>query len=204
LYCASPEDSVGGPQTAGNPIKGRENLGTAPEMKKSMQPREWRGKMESYPLQLRQYFFTEIALKAIPSYREASDNESPEFDVETNVSIAEIPERPDDYQVTLALASSPREGRAMPYAFKLTTVGLFSVDPGHPDKTELAKVTGASILSGAAREFLFTLTGRGPWRAIYLPAMAFDELKEEPAIAKVAAGKARKARKTSSGRSSGR
>ncbi len=41
---------------------------------------------------------------------------------------------------------------------------------------DMVRVTGSSILYSAAREFLLTLMGRGPWSPMMLPTISFMEL----------------------------
>lgn len=56
---------------------------------------------------------------------------------------------------------------------ELVAVGFFEVNSDWPDPLKLLKINGATILYSAAREFLITITSRGPWGAIPLPATSF-------------------------------
>jgi len=56
---------------------------------------------------------------------------------------------------------------------ELIAIGFFSVNAEWKDPLKLLEVTGASILYAAAREFLITITSRGPWGAIMLPTTSF-------------------------------
>ena len=66
-----------------------------------------------------------------------------------------------------------------PYAIHLVVVGLFTIDKKFPDHEKLLRVTGASMLYSAAREFIITVTSRGPWSEVIIPTVSF--LPEEKA-----------------------
>lgn len=129
------------------------------------------------PLELKKYFFSHVQVSADPQYEPSEEEITPEFNVRVTVN------RDDDhdiYQVTLEITAEPEdENIRIPYAIHLVTVGLFSVDDGWPDHEKLLKVNGASILYSAAREFIITITSRGPWPAVILPTISFLPRKED-------------------------
>jgi preprotein translocase subunit SecB len=47
-----------------------------------------------------------------------------------------------------------------------------------PDPEKLLRVNGASILYSSAREFLITVTSRGPWAPMILPTISFLPVEE--------------------------
>jgi preprotein translocase subunit SecB len=65
------------------------------------------------------------------------------------------------------------EPKKNPYLIELIAVGFFEVNSDWPDPIKLLEINGATILYSAAREFLITITSRGPWGAIPLPATSF-------------------------------
>ena len=64
----------------------------------------------------------------------------------------------------------------------LCLIGI--ADPGaaqfcHWEMMLLPEATGTSILYSAAREYLITVTSRGPWPALVLPTVSFMPPKEK-------------------------
>jgi preprotein translocase subunit SecB len=139
--------------------------------------------MQHPPLQLKQYFYTETSLKANPTYRSGSPKAELGFNLQTEVSLAENASKPDEFQLSLTVTTLPKEGAVTPYEVKITAVGIFTVQPEYPDREGLVRITGSSILYSALREYLLTLTGRGPWKALVLPTMSFNDLKQVPEVA---------------------
>lgn len=122
------------------------------------------------PLYLHQYFFPCIEITADPQAGSPNDHE---YLFETKVDVLG-PDEKGLYQVNLEISSFPEDiENLQPYAIRLITVGLFSVSNDWNDAVKLLKVNGASILYSAAREFLITITSRGPWGAVSLPVISF-------------------------------
>lgn len=128
------------------------------------------------PLQLKEYFFPIVNVTADPHY----DSENPVWpDVSLNVQLNKD-EKTDLYQVAVEInAASTDEEKIAPYAIELLAVGAFTVHPEWDNIEKLLKVTGASILYSAAREFIITITSRGPWPAYHLPTASFLNMYEE-------------------------
>ena len=58
-------------------------------------------------------------------------------------------------------------------------MGIFEISPEWPKEKvmDLLKITGASILYSAAREFLLITTSRLPWKPVMLPTISFAQVK---------------------------
>lgn len=125
------------------------------------------------PLELKQYFFPFVHVAADPQYEPEKGKDKAHFDVKTAVI---KDEKNDLYQVTVEITDEPEnENSRIPYSVKLIGVGLFSVTPKWQEPEKLLRINGASIIYSAAREFLITITSRGPWPPVILPAISFKE-----------------------------
>lgn len=128
------------------------------------------------PLELKKYFFPFVQVAADAEY------EPTESEIELNLEIKTSIE-PDEsnhiFQVVLEIIAEPEdEKNKIPYSIHLITIGLFTVDEKFPDKEKLLRVTGASMLYSAAREFIITITSRGPWSPVIIPTVSFLPKKE--------------------------
>lgn len=124
------------------------------------------------PLTINKYFFPYVEVAADPEFN-PHEQEKQRASIETKVSLETIKEK-DLYQVMLEITLFPEdEKRKVPYSIRLVAVGLFNVDPNVKDPEKLLEINGASILYSSAREFLITITSRGPWSPIFLPTISF-------------------------------
>jgi preprotein translocase subunit SecB len=129
-------------------------------------------------LQLKEYFFPYVEVAADPTVAESNEAGKSNFLVKVNT--AKMEGGDNEFQVTLQIISQPESEEAKQfYAIKLITVGFFQVNPTWPDQDKLLRVTGASMLYASAREFLITITARGPWGAIMLPTASFLKIYED-------------------------
>lgn len=125
------------------------------------------------PLVVKEYFFPFVQVAADFEYD--STEELPKVDFETKVAIDQDPDN-GTYQVTLEITALPEnEDKKIPYAIHLIAVGLFSVGAEVKDPEKLVRINGSSILYSAAREFIITITSRGPWQSVILPTVSFNK-----------------------------
>ncbi len=134
------------------------------------------------PIQLKHHFFSIINVVARQDIQ--SENQS----IETgdafrfDVGVGEIPQHEEDptYQVSLRIRSQENSEQPLPYEIDLETIGFVTVSQDCPQEKAFGyvQVLGPTLLFGAAREFLYSLTLRGPWPPIYLPTISF--LPQEP------------------------
>ena len=129
-------------------------------------------------LQLKEYFFPYVEVSADPNITDVDTVGTMHF--RARVDISKIEGAENEFQVSLTIDSQPEsEENKQVYAIKLVTVGFFRVHPEWPNKDKLLKITGASMLYASAREFLITITARGPYGQIMLPTASFLKIYEE-------------------------
>ncbi len=123
------------------------------------------------PLLLEEYFFpvVQVVANSTPPEEDIKLN----FDI--NVSLRENENEEEKlYQVAVDIHSTEEvEASKQPYTIHIVAIGIFSVASEFPDIPKLLHITGSSMLYSAAREFLITITSRGPWDAISLPTFSF-------------------------------
>lgn len=141
--------------------------------------------MKLSPLQLKHYHFTGISILARPGVvpeESAVDSESyPVFgpdELSTNVSLG-LPEEdvdPHEFAVLLVISCEPSEESKFPYVFAVSLEGVFSIkhDGELEERKKLVVCNGASMLYGAAREVLLSLTARQKHGPMLLPSANFN------------------------------
>lgn len=121
------------------------------------------------PILLEEYFFPIVQVGANPDGPEEAPD--PQFNIKVTIGKAE---EENLYQVTVAINTpDDEEETKQNYYVHLVAVGIFSVNPEFDNIPKLLHVTGSSMLYSAAREFLITITSRGPWDAVSLPTFSF-------------------------------
>ena len=133
--------------------------------------------MKSAPIFLENYFVTELTLTANKDF---DPEKGPDVDFS---SFKVIPTYLSDakdrrhWQVTLRVQHQPGPEAPSPYAFALELAGFFVVHPTVPDDVidRIVKTNGASMLYGAAREIIRSLTGQAPFGQVILPSISFYE-----------------------------
>lgn len=142
------------------------------------------------PLEIVDYFFPHIQVTADPLF-DAKSSSALQYEVKSTV---DKEDQNGLYQVVVEISSFPENDEIhQAYTVQLVVVGIFRIaDQDHPDPEKLLKITGASILYSAAREFLITITSRGPWLKTVLPTVSFlktHDDEEPPRPAKVTSKK---------------
>jgi len=135
-------------------------------------------KMKASPLQLDHYFFAEAHCKANPEPPEPDEEnfgpaEPAQFS--TEIKMFKGATDPNAYQIQLVVKSADEADLKAAYTLLLHVIGYFRVDPDYEhDRLEhLVQINGASVLYSAARDFVLTLTSRGPWGPLMLPTVNF-------------------------------
>ncbi|MCA1659490.1 MAG: protein-export chaperone SecB [Verrucomicrobiaceae bacterium] len=155
--------------------------------------------MKISPLQLRQYFLTEISVRANNEFVGADSDEAgfdEDIGIGAEVSRAANPEDKRAWRVDLKIWLIHAESKRLPYNVQIAGTGIFDVSPGVPDDfvERLVSANGPAVLYGAMREVVAQLTRRGPNPALMLPSVTFiDDLaaKEKQAQANLPASKKR-------------
>ncbi len=136
--------------------------------------------MVSPQLRVKEYFFPYVRVAADPEF-DPKQNE-PTSGLQTKVHLDKDSED-NLYQITLEISVEPEnEERRIPYKINLVAVGLFMVDEKVEDPEKLLRINASSILFSAAREYLITITSRGPWPPLFLPTISFLENKKDEPI----------------------
>ena len=127
------------------------------------------------PLALVDYCFPVVQVVANPNVEQNVEINDIQYDAEVGLALSEDG---DVYQVSVEISSlDPKNDEKInAYSVNLVALGHFQVHPDWPEPEKLARINGASILYSAAREFLITITSRGPWGAISLPTKSFNTL----------------------------
>jgi preprotein translocase subunit SecB len=148
------------------------------------------------PIQLIMHFFTNVHIDAntidIADFNVIQKREPIEYDINSEISARKMvqdnkglfqatEEDTGLFQITLKIVISEKENSSSAYKVSITTVGLVKVNPNVPVEKHLghAIIYGASLLYGAVREYLYTLTLRGPLPPIYLPTTSFIPQENE-------------------------
>lgn len=132
--------------------------------------------MKTPPLRIEFYYFPEITVhtrQGVPTDQLNPESVGYEFDLEPGIF-----QSADDalcYKVDLRIRTKDVSGKINPYDLNVLVSGFFHLDEQVPtekrDGTML--ILGPNILYGAAREFLFQLTSRGPFPPLWLPTTSF-------------------------------
>ncbi len=128
------------------------------------------------PLATREYFFPVVQVVAEPKFSAKNDLNAVNYKIGTDLSEGE---NKRTYQLTLEIESTHDTEKINAYRVHLVVVGFFEVSPKWPEPEKLILINGASILYSAAREYLLTITSRGPWGALMLPTVSFNGLSQE-------------------------
>lgn len=167
--------------------------------------------MNLAPLQLLDYFLTELSLKANPNY----DSSKPPADCVESLTVIpqcacskEMGDQGTEWIVSLEISQTIPDGVNLPYAFTLRIQGTVAVSP-HLSGSLLQRsihANGPAMLFGAAREIIRAATGRGPWASVIIPSTNFlanlpplpvvpSPTRESTAPKKTKAARAKKAAK---------
>ncbi|MGL1932198.1 MAG: protein-export chaperone SecB [Desulfotalea sp.] len=141
-------------------------------------------------LKLDKYFFPYIQVASDPSCTNVTNEAVNDISYGIKVSVSIDNKEDHLYQVTIEVKSFPSdEDSQQPYSIHLVAVGLFRVN-NWEEIDKLLRVNGASILYSAAREFLITTSGRGPWGPVTLPIYSFlEHYNQEEVVAGKEEGK---------------
>lgn len=135
-------------------------------------------------LQMNQYFLTGLNYSINPDF-DPEKNLSFEFsDIDTDYDKHPLNEdSKKEWQIELKVEFLPPVERNIPYSFSASIIGFFSVGPNIPEEQveKFAEINGASILYSTLREIIYTLTSKGPFRALLLPTLCFQDEKKRPA-----------------------
>ena len=143
--------------------------------------------MKDSPLQLLRYFTPEICCSANPSFdpQKVCEAGVDQFSVNAVVTRQTAADNFPGHSwcVEMHIAQKYKDGQNFPYKFDVTLIGFFACSDGFPspaDEGQFVRVNGSSMLYGAARELLRSLTSRGPWSEVFLPGISFYDKNSKP------------------------
>jgi preprotein translocase subunit SecB len=143
--------------------------------------------MKHSPLQLLRYFAPEVSCSANLAFDPAKECDSvlEQLSVGATVAQQQNPENAPahSWSVEMKISQKLKDGQNFPYRFDLTLVGIFTCKDGfrtHEDEEQFVRVNGSSMLYGAAREVIRSLTSRGPWGELLLPTLSFYDKNTKP------------------------
>lgn len=136
--------------------------------------------MSQYPLQLKQYFFTQIECNANPDYDQAVNGIGSFIDFK--FVVLPFNGQEDALGVELTIWVDEEKSTNPAYLFKISAFGILHVAEGTTMEaaTQLAHLTGTQILVGAIREEIAHLTSRGPWGVFMLPIIPLIQTSPQP------------------------
>ena len=128
------------------------------------------------PLVLINHVFTDININAnleIPA-EELKDENFFDVDCSTEMETYQNNEDPRLFKVILTITNQHSD-KTYAYNFKITIHGFFRIIEDCPEDKwgPLIEVLAPSILYTSARDFLYTVSSRGPYPGIYLPTVSF-------------------------------
>ncbi|MGZ0709105.1 hypothetical protein ACWPKO_12300 [Coraliomargarita sp. W4R53] len=138
------------------------------------------------PLQLLSQDTLEVAIKAsAPGDAFGSGN------IEVDREVEQSGEDPNRWAVMLGVTLQAVEGEAAPpYTGHIKLLGFYKVHEDYKgNSNRLIRITGASMLYGAAREMVSYITARSPNGMLTLPSVSFYEEAPAKKVSKKAAKK---------------
>ena len=143
--------------------------------------------MKKSPLQLLRYIVSEASCAANPTFdlKKAFGTASEQLSVGVKVNQQQSPEGAPwhSWTVEITISQKSTEGQNLPYRFEVTLVGFFACRgplPADVEESRFVQINGSSMLYGAAREIVRSLTARGPWGVLFLPCISFYEMDSKP------------------------
>ena len=137
--------------------------------------------MKPSPLDLHYYYVTELTFSVNKTFKagEGSALEGGNLRILPELRKSEDPESEPEWIMTLRVQHLAADDQ--PYSFSLELVGHLSVSSLVPEeKRELfLRANGASMLYGAAREIIRSVSAQGPYMHAILPSVSFYPAKEK-------------------------
>lgn len=145
--------------------------------------------MQLSPLQLLEYTFDGVSVIPVEGY-EADPAFAPglvffpgklAMSADTGLALLDEKEKYSDFGVKLTLRVGPKEDAQAPYNILISVRGvvrmhLTQVDGQAEERRVRALVNGASLLYGAVREMVSTITNRSAHGPLLLPSLSFQDL----------------------------
>jgi preprotein translocase subunit SecB len=144
------------------------------------------------PLQLMEYTFDGVSVMPVEGY-EADPAFAPglvffpgklSMSADTGLALLDEQEKYSDFGVKLTLRIGPKEGAQAPYNIQVSVRGtvrmhLTQAQGQAEERRVRALVNGASLLYGAVREMVSTITSRSAHGPLLLPSLSFQDLANQ-------------------------
>jgi preprotein translocase subunit SecB len=144
------------------------------------------------PLQLMEYTFDGVSVMPVDGY-EADPAFAPglvffpgklSMSADTGLALLDEQEKYSDFGVKLTLRVGPKEGAQAPYNIQVSVRGtvrmhLTQAQGQAEERRVRALVNGASLLYGAVREMVSTITSRSAHGSFLLPSLSFQDLANQ-------------------------
>ncbi|MFM2276178.1 MAG: hypothetical protein RL211_2050 [Pseudomonadota bacterium] len=148
--------------------------------------------MQLSPLQLLEYSFDGVSVMPVEGY-EADPAFAPglvffpgklAMSAETGLVLLDEKEKYSDFGVKLTLRVGPKEDAQAPYNIQVSVRGIVRMHlvqaSGQAEERRVrALVNGASLLYGAVREMVSTITSRSTPGPLLLPSLSFQDLANQ-------------------------
>ena len=135
--------------------------------------------MATSPLRLEEVIYERVHVEARKAFNKDGDHGQR---INTQMGFGQNLEDSGLWRVELEVKVLPDDDEPEPpYDIDIRCVGIFRVHQDFPEDRagKLVAVTGTSILYSGLRDFVMTISGRGPWGAVMLPTTSFVDI--EPA-----------------------
>lgn len=116
-------------------------------------------------------FYPEVSTKANTDY----DSSSLEQQTDPVARVFVNKTGSNKYQIGVGIILA-KEVNSDPYSLEILGLGVFNIDESLSEEEQLKLIAknGPNLVYGGIREFIATVTGRGPYGEYFLPATIFE------------------------------
>ena len=132
-------------------------------------------------IQIKQHLFTRVEVHCDPECTKAPENESYEVTLSATEPTQETDDAPWKMNVDVRFGPSDK-AQPVRYRGHLTVMGFFEVHPDFAEdkRLDLVRMNGGSLLLGAIREMVLTLTSRSARGPFELPTFDARMFLKQP------------------------
>lgn len=133
--------------------------------------------MKAPPIRLLEQHYNRISAEAVPEHRSEEDAG---WLLKTTISLRQNPDHDRIWAILLEVTLEQEENRpSIPYEISAQTTGTFEIHADIPAEEipKMLGINGVSILYSGLRDFVATITARGPWGVFLLPTVSFADIE---------------------------
>jgi preprotein translocase subunit SecB len=138
--------------------------------------------MKPSPLDLHYYYVTELTFSVNKTFKagDITALEGGNLRVIPDLRRSDAPDNEPEWIMSLRVQQLAADDQ--PYAFSIEIVGHFSISGMVPEdlRDRILKANASSMLYGAAREIVRSVTAQGPYMPAILPSVSFYPAKDKP------------------------